>query len=273
VTRRYGILASMFTIGPFARLAGVSARVLRAYDALGLFRPIWVDRSTGYRYYSPAQLPELRRILGLRDVGVPLAEIGELVAGGADLSATLERRRADLERERRELDRRLAALDIRMAAGGGPDDVVVRPLAAELVATLDLALVPGRDDEAAFNELEAHVRDTGRRAGRPPGTLVAPDRTEIYVPLSRPIAPTARIGSRRLEAARAATVIHRGGYEELDAARRALERWVAAAGLTGSGDLRIVYLQFGADAYLRVPRPWLVDDSRDFVTELQLLLA
>ena len=122
----------MFTIGPFARLAGVSAKVLRSYDALGLFRPVWVDPATDYRYYSPAQLPELRRIVSLRDMGIGLAEIGRLISGGGDLRSALDRRRVELERERREIDRRLATLDIRVemsAAGSEQPDIVVRPLA------------------------------------------------------------------------------------------------------------------------------------------------
>jgi DNA-binding transcriptional MerR regulator len=39
----------MFRIGEFAGLSGVSARTLRAWDALGLFAPAWVDPATGYR--------------------------------------------------------------------------------------------------------------------------------------------------------------------------------------------------------------------------------
>ena len=68
----------MFRIGEFARLGGVSARMLRAWDELGLFRPAWVDPVTGYRSYSPAQLPELRRLPALRAVGVPPAELARL---------------------------------------------------------------------------------------------------------------------------------------------------------------------------------------------------
>ncbi|HEY8169092.1 MAG TPA: helix-turn-helix domain-containing protein, partial [Candidatus Limnocylindrales bacterium] len=109
----------MFLIGAFARLSGVSAKMLRAWDALGLFRPIWVDPASGYRWYSPAQLPELRRIVALRDLGVSLAEIADLIAGGADLRAVLARRQADLERMRLEVARRLRALEIEVE---GPDD-------------------------------------------------------------------------------------------------------------------------------------------------------
>ena len=184
----------------------MSAKVLRTYDAAGLFAPAWVDHASGYRYYSPAQLPALRRILALRDMGLSQAEVGRLVGGGADLRASLDRRRAELEIERRDIERRLAALDIRVAldAVGSPgSDVVVRRIAAEPVATFDLALQVDGDVGAAFYELEAHVRDLGRRAHRPPGALL--DRAEelIFVPVRRAIEPTERIGFRRLPAGRA----------------------------------------------------------------------
>lgn len=267
----------MLTIGPFARLAGVSPKVLRSYDALGLFRPVWVDPATDYRYYSPAQLPELRRIVTLRDMGIGLAEIGRLVSGGADLRSALDRRRLELERERREIDRRLATLDIRVemsAAGSEQPDIVVRPLAADAVATLAMA---DRDDDdvgSAFYELEAFIRDLRRRAHRPPGALIASDgAVEIFVPVSGPLDPTGRVGFRRLPACRAATVIVRGSYDLVREARGALERWVEAAGLQPTGQLRIVYLQFGAEPELRLPRGYLVEHDADLVTEVQLPVA
>ena len=255
----------MFTVGAFARLAGVSAKVLRSYDAEGLFAPAWVDPGSGYRYYSPAQLPKLRRILALRDLGIGRAALRDLVCGDADLAATLERRRRELDAERRSIERRLALLDIRV--GAADTDVVVRHLAAEPVATFDLANAPGDDIGRAFHELESHVRDLGIRAPRPPGAIA--DEDLIYVPVRRLAAPTARIGFRRLEATAAATLLHHGGYATLPAAMATLAAWVAGAGRSTAGPLRILYLQFGAEADLRPPRGWTVDDDADFVTELQ----
>lgn len=271
----------MFRIGAFAGLAGVSAKMLRAWDALGLFRPVWVDPSSGYRWYSAAQLPELRRILALRDVGVSLAEVADLVAGGVDLRAVLTRRRDALEHERRETERRLQALDITVAmaddgAARRPAfDVVVRPLASEPVATLAIDRSTA-DIGEAFYELESVVRDAGRRAARPPGALVAASRgrglrlTGIFVPLSGSLVSTGRVRVDRLPACRAASVIHRGTYDGMPAARLALEQWVAAAGLRAAGPLRVLYLQFGAEPELRVPTGYLVTRDADFVTELQL---
>jgi DNA-binding transcriptional MerR regulator/effector-binding domain-containing protein len=269
----------MFRIGEFARLAGVSAKMLRAWDELGLFRPVWVDPATGYRFYSPAQLPELRRILALRDVGVSLREITDLVAGGADLRAVLGRRRAELEHERREAERRLEALEITVAMaeegdGLGPGaaarDVVIRPVPAEPAAVLEVD--PAADDLGpAFYELEAWVRDHGKRAPRPPGAIAgeAGRPASIFVPVAGPVPASGAITYRRLPACRAASIIHRGSYDGLGDARDALDRWVRAAGLSVAGPLRVLYLLFGAEPELRVPRAYLVGRDADFVTELQ----
>lgn len=267
----------MLTVGGFARIAGVSAKVLRAYDAAGLFRPAWVDPSSSYRYYSPAQLPEIRRVVALRQLGLGLDEIGRLVSGGADLGAALQAQRRSLEAERRALERRLAALEIRVALAGSDEpgpDVVVRHVAAERVATIDPAMLGG-DIGASFYELEAHVRDAGARAPRPPGALAGTDRSGevVFVPIRRTLPTTDRIGVGVLEACRVATVVHRGPYATLGAARDALVAWAVAGGYAPTGPLRILYLQFGAESELRLPRGWVVERASDFVTELQLPIA
>jgi DNA-binding transcriptional MerR regulator len=252
----------MFQIGQFARLAGISAKQLRAYDEIGLFRPVWVDPSSAYRYFSPAQLPELRRVLALRQLGMPLDEIGALVAGG-DLREALDRRRAELERERRVVEERLSALEISVSDDASVD-VVVRPIAVEPVAVMPAGDCVGD----AFYALESYVRDLGRRAQRPPGAF--PASREIWVPVTGPIPDTDRISYRRLPAGRVASVIHRGPYGGVVPARRRLVRWVEAAGLEPAGPMRTLYLQFGAEPELRVPDGWVVDSDERFVTELQL---
>ena len=256
----------MFTVGAFAQLAGVSAKVLRTYDAAGLFRPAWVDPASGYRYYSPAQLPSLRRLLALRDLGLSRADLVAAARGDGDLRSALERRRAALEEERRGIERRLAMLEIRVARAEELD-IVVRRLDPEPVATFDLANAPGDDIAAAFHELEAHVRDLGVRAPRPPGSI--PDANLIYVPVRRLGPPTERVGFRRLAAGRAATLLQQGSYGSLPAALGALTDWIARSGHVPAGPLRILYLQFGAEPDLQLPRGWTVEDDDDFVTELQ----
>ena len=263
----------MFRIAAFASLSGLSSKVLRDYDAAGVFKPAWIDPWTGYRLYSPAQLPEVRRIIALRDLGVGLEEIRALVERRADLREVLERRRAALEAARAELDRRLAGVGISLESPSatGSVDVVVREVPAELVATMDVAAADG-DVGRAFYELETRIRDAAVRAPRPPGGLVRTaagqgPELEIFVPVRR---PATGLETRRLPAIRAATVLHRGSYATVGRTHRALDRWIASAGLRAGSPERIVYLQFGAESELRVPPAFVVGDDRNLVTELQV---
>lgn len=66
-------------IGEFAQRSGLSPKRLRSYAAAGLLRPVSVDSSSGYRYYSMDQLDTARLIDALRAAGVPVADIGALL--------------------------------------------------------------------------------------------------------------------------------------------------------------------------------------------------
>jgi DNA-binding transcriptional MerR regulator/predicted transcriptional regulator YdeE len=74
----------MLSIGELASLGRVTIRSLRYYDEIGLLPPAEVDRSSGYRWYAPAQVPVLTRILQLRDFGLRLDDITKIVNGGLD---------------------------------------------------------------------------------------------------------------------------------------------------------------------------------------------
>jgi DNA-binding transcriptional MerR regulator len=67
------------TIGEFASRTRLTQKALRLYDAQGLLEPAVVDGRNGYRPYSPDQLPRARRISLLRELGVPLARIAQMV--------------------------------------------------------------------------------------------------------------------------------------------------------------------------------------------------
>ena len=68
------------SIGGFARRSRLSPKALRIYDGLGLLSPARVDEQSGYRYYEPDQLEQARLIATLRQIGIPLATVKELVA-------------------------------------------------------------------------------------------------------------------------------------------------------------------------------------------------
>ncbi|MBD2868841.1 GyrI-like domain-containing protein [Paenibacillus arenilitoris] len=72
----------MLTVGHIARLFGVTSKTLRYYDSIGLFTPSRIGETNHYRLYSSDQLPELRRILLLRSMGLSIEVILELKRAG-----------------------------------------------------------------------------------------------------------------------------------------------------------------------------------------------
>ena len=96
-------------IGAAARASGVSAKMVRHYESLGLLGEV-ARTDSGYRQYTPADIHTLRFIKRSRELGFSMAEIAELV------SLWHDRRRASADVKRiaeahvQDLERRIAAL-------------------------------------------------------------------------------------------------------------------------------------------------------------------
>lgn len=71
--------AAGLTIGAAARACGISARMIRHYEAVGLLPAQGRDRA-GYRRYGAAELDMLRFIQRARGLGFALEEIARLLA-------------------------------------------------------------------------------------------------------------------------------------------------------------------------------------------------
>lgn len=64
-----------YLIGEVASLHNITVETLRYYDKEDLFKPAYIDKENGYRYYFPEQLVELATIIELKTLGFPLKEI------------------------------------------------------------------------------------------------------------------------------------------------------------------------------------------------------
>lgn len=65
----------LFQIGEMAKMFHLSVGSLRYYEKIGLLEPEYIDRETGYRYYSTGQFECLNTILYLRVLDMPLSQI------------------------------------------------------------------------------------------------------------------------------------------------------------------------------------------------------
>ena len=114
-------------IGQASKKSGVSQRMIRHYEGIGLI-PKAARRDSGYRDYDDRDVHTLRFIRRARDLGFPIEEIGKLLAlwqdrgrASADVKALALSRAAELKRKARELDAMRKSLEHLAAHCHGDD--------------------------------------------------------------------------------------------------------------------------------------------------------
>lgn len=102
-----------WSIQEIARLAGTTSRTLRHYDDIGLLPPSRIAHN-GYRHYDGQALVRLQRILLLRELGLGLPQIAEVLdassSRGGEQSALLTHL-ALLRAEQDRLARQIASVE------------------------------------------------------------------------------------------------------------------------------------------------------------------
>lgn len=85
----------MYSIGQVAEMFGLPVSTLRYYDKQGLFPGM--ERSSGVRRFSEAELEKLRVIQCLKETGMEIREIRQFMEWCADGPSTFPQRRALFE--------------------------------------------------------------------------------------------------------------------------------------------------------------------------------
>ncbi|MEX0160035.1 MULTISPECIES: MerR family transcriptional regulator [unclassified Microbacterium] len=115
-----------WSIQEIARLAGTTSRTLRHYDDVGLLPPSRIAHN-GYRHYDEAALVRLQRILLLRELGLGLPQIAEVlnpVNARQSEESALETHLALLREEQNRLARQIASVENTIDALKGGEELM-----------------------------------------------------------------------------------------------------------------------------------------------------
>ena len=104
-----------WSIQQLAKLTGTTSRTLRHYDDIGLLAPTRVA-SNGYRHYNEDALVRLQRILLLRQLGLGLPQIADVLAQAVPEERALRTHLEILVAERDRVERQIAAVQLTIQA-------------------------------------------------------------------------------------------------------------------------------------------------------------
>ncbi|MEW8956868.1 MerR family transcriptional regulator [Clostridium sp.] len=134
----------MFTIGEFSKINKITTKTLRYYDDIGLLKPEFVDKFTGYRYYSSDQFESIHRIIELKQMGLTLNEITDVMEKKCHIESILCERISIIENNIKEEKNQLLKMKnyINNLKGEGSMNysVVIKELPKVIVASMTTIL-------------------------------------------------------------------------------------------------------------------------------------
>lgn len=80
-------MKKQWKVGDLAKQTGLTVRILRYYDQIGLFAPSDYPES-GHRLYSKADLAKLQQIQSLKQMGLSFEEVQFVLTGNNGISAS-----------------------------------------------------------------------------------------------------------------------------------------------------------------------------------------
>jgi DNA-binding transcriptional MerR regulator/effector-binding domain-containing protein len=234
----------------------LTVKALRLYHDRGLLAPVHIDPGSGYRYYSPAQLPIAQVIRRLRDLGMPLDELTQVVQAEqiTDRNRAIVSHLQRLQNQLHETQASVASLQALLEQSSGTVEVSYRSVPpTPAVAVVDQVEMGEVGDwwSEAFAELDAAVGDAtaGVRGALYSAEFFQAGRGEVvaFRPVRALLVGRDRVQRLEVPAAELAVALHRGSFDELDRTYASLGTHVAERELGVDGPIREYYLVSGCD--------------------------
>ena len=204
------------TVGRVADLVGVSVRTLHHWDAIGLVRPSGRSWS-GYRLYDAEDVARIHRVLVYRELGLALAQIGEILDDpSVDPREHLQRQRTLLEERIRRLERTARAVDEMIERTDMTHENGIRLSAEEQARIFGADWDPAHQDEArerwggteAWKQSAARTREWGPEQWQQVKDELETVESALADALARGIAPGSEEANALAERHRATIARH-----------------------------------------------------------------
>lgn len=264
----------MYQIGLFSRINHITTKTLRHWDQIGLLKPASVDEVTAYRYYTSDQLPRLHKILALRQLGLSLTDIKEVIENPVSIELLLKAKKLELHQLIKEQHHRLGQVNSWLDVIRGDKtmnySVILKSLPGVMAATMRTR-VPTYDTYFdVVPKMGEEMKRQGAVCAEPAycftiyhdGEYREKDiDVEVCEAVVKSCEDSEMVQYKRIDAVTfAACILHQGAYSTIGQAYAFAFNWIKANGYEPAGPPRESYID----------GIWNKDDESEWLTELQI---
>lgn len=260
----------MYRIGEFSELSKTTIKTLRYYEKEELLIPAFVDPETGYRFYETNQLPELAKIISLRQMGLSINNIKSILKGD-NLEQILKSRKQELETEISLYTSQLLQINNLLEGKDMKHEVVLKELPSYIVYYKEGVI---KD----FSEIVKFILQSAGecKSTNPNIKCVEPDycyvsyldgeykETNMKIRYAQAVTemgtPNETIKFEKLNPIKAACIYHKGAYDNLRESYSYLINWVEENGYEIAEPIRERYID----------GMWNKSSEEEWLTEIQI---
>jgi DNA-binding transcriptional MerR regulator/effector-binding domain-containing protein len=271
-------MKTLYSIGQFSKIVGLSIKTLRFYHEKGILVPSSIDEVSGYRFYDESKIEKARVIMWLRQMEFSIEDIDAVLRDcndEAEILNYLERQKSMLQ-ERIHGDREIVrSLNTILSSERDAKRLVECDDFRIKEDTIEPMLVAGIRMKGKYNECGTGFSRLGKAIGRHicgkafclyyDGEYREDDADyEPCFPIRKEVTADG-ISIRKLPGARCLSLIHRGPYEQLGRSYAKI--------LKHAEELKSRIALPSREVYVKGPGMIFKGNPKNYLTEIQLPLS
>lgn len=263
----------MFSIGLFSKMNRITTKTLRHYDKISLLKPAFTDDSNSYRYYTSEQLPKLHKILALKQMGLSLLDIIELVEKNADIEIYLKSKENEVKKTILEEKAKLKQIQSYLLKLKGDDTMynpIIKSLPEVIVASMRMIFPSYNSYFELIPQMGDEMRKQGAVCAEPAycfnvyhdGEYKEKDiDAEVCEAVVEFCKNSEMVKYKKIsEIPKAVCVLHKGSYETLGDTYSFILKWIEQNDYKIADSIRESYID----------GIWNKENPEDWLTEIQV---
>ena len=259
----------MYKIGDFSSMSKTTIKTLRYYEKEGLLKPVYVDLNTGYRYYETSQLMEISKIISLRQIGLSIKDIKNIL-NGYNMVEILNKRKKELEDDLVLFNMELSKINYLLEGDNMKNEIFIKEIPSYVIYYCDGII-------SDFSKIPEFVLQAGEECAKvnPNLKCITPDycyisyldgeykEKDIKIRYGQSVEKvgkeTDRIKFKMMDAITAVCIYHKGAYDNLRDSYNIILKFIEDNGYEVIDNPRECYID-GC---------WNKDNEDDYLTEIQ----